>query len=108
MTKAEKPKDMNDSKKPSLALPGKLPFEDYASDINVGDLARILVHRNVLSVDDYELLVMRGHMFPRLEAMNDSNWQEIKAQLLSFLDKKNWRRSDEAEQKEDGDSGTTK
>lgn len=39
--------------KPSLAIPGKLPFEDYASGVNIGDLLKMLVNKGVLSVDDY-------------------------------------------------------
>jgi hypothetical protein len=45
----------------------------------------MLVHTGALSVRDYELLVMRGHMFPLLESMTDDNWMEIKEQLLEFL-----------------------
>ena len=74
------------SKEPSLAILGKLPFEDYASAVNLADLLKILVNKGVLSVEDYELLVMRGYMFPLLEAMTKDNWMEIKAQLLEFLD----------------------
>lgn len=83
---------MAKSKKNPLTIEGKLPFEDYASEIEVADLAKILVNKNVLSVDDYELLVMRGHIFPRVEAMNQGNWMDVKAELLHFLDKKNWQR----------------
>ena len=73
-------------KEPSLQIPGKLPFEDYASSANLADLLKILVNKGVLSVEDYELLVMRGYMFPLLEAMTQDNWMEIKAQLLEFLE----------------------
>lgn len=80
-----------------LAMPGKLPFEDYASEVDISDLLKILVNKGVLSVDDYELLVMRGHMFPRLRAMTKDNWAEIKAELLDFLDPRNWKREPAAE-----------
>ena len=49
-------------------------------------LLKILVNKGVLSVEDYELLVMRGYMLPLLREMNDDNWQESRAQLLEFLD----------------------
>ena len=75
-----------------LAIPGKLPFEDYASEVDIADLMKILVNKGVLSVDDYELLVMRGHMFPLVKAMTQDNCMEIKAQLLDFLDPVNWQR----------------
>ena len=73
------------AKEPSLNIPGKLPFEDYASAVKMEDLLKILVNKDVLSVEDYELLVMRGYMFPLVEAMTKDNWMEIKAQLLGFL-----------------------
>lgn len=95
---------MEEKSQSRLTIIGKLPFEDFASDINIGDLAKILVNRNVLTVEDYELLVMRGHMFPRLDAMNDSNWRKIKAELLKFLDKKNWRRDGNSSGKKQGPS----
>ena len=75
------------AKKPNLNIPGKLPFEDYAASAKLEDLLKILVNKSVLSVEDYELLVMRGHMFPLLEAMTQDNWMEIKAQLLEFLER---------------------
>jgi hypothetical protein len=80
-----------EAKKPSLAIEGRLPFEDYASEVNIGDLLKILVNKGVISVDDYELLVMRAHMIPRIEAMDENNWEQIKAELLKFLDRKNWQ-----------------
>ena len=79
-------------KESRLAIPGKLPFEDYASAVDIADLLKILVNKGVLSVDDYELLVMRGHMFPRLRAMTQDNWEEIRAELLDVLDPVNWKR----------------
>ena len=72
-------------KEPSLNIPGKLPFEDYDSAVNLADLLKILVNKGVLSVEDYELLVMRGYMFPLLNDMTQDNWMEIKAQLLEFM-----------------------
>ena len=104
---AEKASETKEAKGNGLRNGGKLPFEDYASGIDVGDLARILVHRSLLTIDDYELLVMRGHMIPRLKVMNDSNWREIKTQLLTFLDKKNWR-SSEPEEAEGAGVGSKK
>lgn len=89
--KSEKTKKKS-AKEPSLAIPGKLPFEDYASSANLGDLLKILVNKGVLSIEDYELLVMRGYMFPLLEAMTQENWMDIKAELLDFLDPVNWKR----------------
>lgn len=74
-----------------------MPFEDYASEVDIADLLKILVNKGVLSVDDYELLVMRGHMFPRLRAMTKDNWAEIKAELLDFLDPRNWKREEPEE-----------
>ena len=74
-----------DSNEPSLRIPGKLPFEDYASEVKIADLVKMLVHNGALSVRDYELLVMRGHMFPLLESMTEANWMEVKEQLLEFL-----------------------
>lgn len=91
MKNPERNNETKETTGPVLSIRPKLSFEDYSSDINIGDLARILVHRGVLTIDDYELLIMRGHMIPRLKIMDDSNWQEIKAELLAFLDKKNWR-----------------
>lgn len=40
---------------PSLAIPGALPFEDYASEVSIGDLLKILVNKKVLTIEDYEL-----------------------------------------------------
>jgi len=76
-------------KEPSLSIPGKLPFEGYASEVKMADLVKMLVHKGALSVEDYELLVMRGHMFPLLESMTDDNWMRIREQLLEFL--KEWQ-----------------
>jgi hypothetical protein len=86
------------AKEPRLAIPGKLPFEDYASAVKMADLLKILVNKDFLSVEDYELLVMRGFIFPLVETMTQDNWMEIKAQLLEFLDPNNWQResSDES------------
>jgi hypothetical protein len=69
-----------------LTIEGKLPFEDYASEVNIADLLKILVNRDVLSIEDYELLVMRGHIFPLSRSMNESNWMDIKVKLLEFLE----------------------
>jgi hypothetical protein len=75
-----------DKKESRLSIPGKLPFEDYASSANLADVLKMLVNKGVLSVEDYELLVMRGYMFPKLKAMTDDNGMEIRAQLLEFLE----------------------
>ena len=86
--------EKEDTKEPNLAIPGKLPFEDYASLVQMADLLKILVNKDVLSVQDYELLVMRGNIFPLLETMTQDNCMEIKAQLLDFLDPRHWRSAD--------------
>ena len=52
--------------------------------MNLSDLLKILVNKSVLSIEDYELLVMRGYMFPLLDAMTEENWMEIKVTLLEF------------------------
>jgi len=89
------------TKENRLRIPGKLPFEDYASEVKLADLLKILVNKGVLSVEDYELLVMRGHMFPLLESMTEDNCMQIRGQLLEFLDDGNQTDSDdEAESKE--------
>ena len=76
-------------KEPSLSIPGKLPFEGYASEVKIADLVKMLVHTGALSIRDYELLVMRGHMLPLIESMTDDNWMRIRDQLLEFL--KEWQ-----------------
>ena len=78
-----------------LDIPGKLPFEDYASSANLADLLKILVNKGILSVEDYELLVIRGYMFPKLMAMTDDTWMEIRDHLVTFLEQGQVKSSDE-------------
>jgi len=70
---------------PSLNIPGKLPFADYASEVMMADLVKMLVHTGALSVRDYELLVLRGHMIPLAESMTKDNWSQIRDELLEFM-----------------------
>jgi hypothetical protein len=53
--------------------------------VKLADLVKMLVHTGALSVRDYQLLVMRGHMLPLIESMSDDNWSQIRDQLLEFL-----------------------
>lgn len=77
-------KKQNDEK-PSLQIPGKLPFENYASEVKMADLVKMLVHTGVLSVRDYELLIMRGHVLPLVESMTETTWSQIRDELLEFF-----------------------
>ena len=74
---------------PNINIPGKLPFEEYASQANLGDLLKILVNKGILSVYDYELLVLRGVIIPLVINMTEDNCMETRDRLLKFLDEKN-------------------
>jgi len=63
----------------------------------MGDLVKMLVHTGALSVRDYELLVMRGHILPLVESMTDDNWSQIRDQLLEFLQEEYPDDADEVE-----------
>jgi len=81
-SETKKKKDPNE---PSLNIPGKLPFEDYASEVKMEDLVKMLVHTGALSVRDYELLIMRGHVLPLVESMTETTWSQIRDELLEFF-----------------------
>jgi len=78
-------KKKKSTNEPNLNIPGKLPFADYASEVKMEDLVKMLVHTGALSVRDYELLIMRGHVLPLVESMTDDTWSQIRDELLEFL-----------------------
>ncbi|HPF99352.1 MAG TPA: hypothetical protein PLE77_04740 [Kiritimatiellia bacterium] len=62
-----------------------LPKEAYAHCIRVDDLAKMLARKNVISEDEFDLLVMRGYILPKLEVANEDNWMQLRDDLLAFL-----------------------
>jgi hypothetical protein len=62
-----------------------IPFAKYSDVVVAGDLAKLLVKRGVLSVEDFKMLVQTRYMEPRLRAMNEANWQATRDDLMHFL-----------------------
>ena len=56
-----------------------LPKEEHAHHIRVQDLAKLLVKKAVISEDEFEWLVIKGYMIPRLEsATEETGWETMK------------------------------
>jgi len=63
----------------------KLPKQEHAHHIRVQDLARLLTKKAVISEDEFEWLVTQGYCIPRLLAMNEENWMQLRQELVAFL-----------------------
>ncbi len=57
----------------------------WTHKITAEGLAIKLVRKGVMSTEDLRLLVIRGHLLPRMEAMTDDNFAEIRQELLDFM-----------------------
>ena len=64
---------------------GRLPKQEHAHHIRIQDLAALLVSKAVISEEEYEWLVIKGFMIPRLEsATEETGWATMK-ELKAFM-----------------------
>lgn len=63
----------------------RLPYEDMSLIIEAGSLARLLAHKGIVSPEEFEWLVCKAYLRPRIELLTEDNWQEVRQDMLDFL-----------------------
>ena len=63
----------------------KLPKEEHAHHIRVQDLAKLLTRKAVISENEFEWLVIKGYMLPRLESTTEETGWETMKDLKRFM-----------------------
>ena len=65
-----------------------LPHVEHASLITAGELAKLLARKGVITPEEFDDLVTRAFVRGRALAMTEDTWQQIKKELLDFLQPK--------------------
>ena len=65
-----------------------LPHVEHAALITAGELAKLLAFKNVISLEEFGDLITRAFVRDRALAMTEDTWQQIKQEMLEFLQPK--------------------
>ena len=65
-----------------------LPHVEHAALITAGELAKLLARKEVITPEEFDNLVTRAFVRDRAMAMTEDTWQQIKQEMLEFLQPK--------------------
>lgn len=62
-----------------------LPHEEDAELITAGELAKLLAKKGLISENEFEGLILKAFLLPRIAAMTDDNWERLRNEMVAFL-----------------------